>query len=130
MTLPTKGSRPIIFDGHDLRWRYVWSGTSRRGKLVVQGTAKVQLRIMGPNSLEKGQPRSALETITPAVVEKWVRFGIDMGWDPSGDAHYDHHHHSYALWLNDNDQAGPEIPGFVREGDPTPRLTRPAKPST
>jgi len=130
MTLSKKGSRPIHVDGYDLRWRYVWSGPSDFGRLVVQGEGKGQLRVAGPYNPDKGYALPEKEIVTPAVVEKWVRFAIDMKWDPKGSEHYSCGNNFTSSWLNKNEQAGPEIPGFVPENDPTPRLTRPNKPST
>ena len=96
MALPSKGTRCITVDGVDYRWRVSRNKTDppKFAVVIVEGgnagggVAKFELPYLILDTWlyfrdPEPRPGPALESITPADVERYIRTALEAGWKPA-----------------------------------------------
>ncbi|MEM7248067.1 MAG: hypothetical protein AAF533_22230 [Acidobacteriota bacterium] len=79
MGLPTKNTRLIVVDGVEYRWRVsIGSGWMNINVQVATGDGPRLRALTGGMDWNWGDRRS----ITPAGVERLIRFALNDGWSP------------------------------------------------
>ena len=91
MAIPKKGSRKIIVDGIEYRWRVRWKPTYSQSTCNSNLMAAVELYENPQNILSIEFPwirydawiGVAEQPVTPSIIETCIKNALNQGWNPA-----------------------------------------------